>query len=395
MPTLPTKSFTVIVQMIASGIQGRATKMINFAIGSAMRAVAEGFAAVFLWFQTLVLQLLSAIRLSTASGIDVDTFTADFMPLVAGTSSPRLGAQSASGQVTFARFTAGPSTCFIPVGATVETTDGSQQFTVTADATYPTYSAQLNGYTLASTVGSIIVPVAATVPGNGGNVAAGSITVITSALTGIDTVINNASFTNGANQESDSALKKRFSDYILGLSRGDIFGLNASIEGSGVTVQWALTEDYNLDGSWRPGYFFVVADDGSGNPSPSFLQVVTNAANAVRPLSVQCGVFPPTIIWATVSMILGVAPGYDRNAVIAEVVANISTTIDSLGLGNRLPFSSLAGMAFAVAGVTDATAITLNGNTGDAASLEVTRLAQDGIGVITFGTVKAQSVIVQ
>src|SRR6516164_155622 len=136
MPTLPTQSFSQIVQNTAAGIQGRAGQLLNFSIGSVFRAIAEGFAGIFLWFQALVLQLLTAIRLSTSVGIDVDTFTADFMPLVPGTASPRLGAQAASGQVVFTRLSAGPSQVAIAVGATVQTSDGSQTYQVVGDATY-------------------------------------------------------------------------------------------------------------------------------------------------------------------------------------------------------------------------------------------------------------------
>src|ERR1035438_8890085 len=122
MATLPTRSFSQIVTNTISGIQGRAEKLINFQEGSTLRAIVEGFAGLFLWLQAMVLQLLTATRLSTSVGVDVDTFTADFMPVVGvsnGISSPRLGAQASSGQVKFARFTAAPSTCFVPTGTTM------------------------------------------------------------------------------------------------------------------------------------------------------------------------------------------------------------------------------------------------------------------------------------
>src|SRR5882724_6057860 len=141
MASLPTQSFPTIVANTIAGIQGRASKLINFSTGSTLRAIVEGFAGLFLWFQAMVLQVLQATRLSTSSGTDVDTFTADFMPTITGSQttalpngSPRLGAQAASGQVTFSRFTAAATTCFIPVGATVQTSDGQQNFAVIADA---------------------------------------------------------------------------------------------------------------------------------------------------------------------------------------------------------------------------------------------------------------------
>ena len=394
MPTLPTRSFTSIVQLTIAGIQGRAAALINFSQGSALRAIVEGFAGLFLWFEAMMLQLLMAIRLSTSTGIDVDTFTADFMPPVAGTSSPRLGAQAASGIATFTRLTAGPVQALIPVGSEVGTLDGLQKFTVYADATYATYNAALGAYVLQPAVGSILVPVIAEVPGAAGNIAAGTLTVLRSVVTGIDDVTNNAAFTNGADFESDAALKKRFSDWILGLSRGDLYGTTAAIEGTEVEVQWTYTEGYNLDGSYRPGYYLIVVDDGSGAPSPSLLQTVQNAANAVRPLGVQLGVFAPTLIWATVAMQITTAPGFDHNTVVAAVAALVATNIDSLGLGNDLEFTQLCGWPYAVNGVTKVTGVTINGVTGDIASLETGRLTQDGLNEIAYATVKCQSAVV-
>ena len=409
MATLPTQGFSTIVTNTIAGIQGRASKLINFSTGSTLRAIVEGFAGLFLWFQAMILQVLQATRLSTSNGADVDTFCADFMPTVGisnGVASPRLGAQAASGQVTFARFTAAPFTCFIPAAsavdaagvitnagvnnaATAKTSDGSQSFVVMADTTNPNYSAVLGGFTLASSVASITVAIQAQLPGSGGNVVAGAISVITSPITGIDTVNNVATFTNGADSESDSALKLRFSAYILGLSRGDEFGLNASIEGAAVTVQWTLTEGYNYDGSYHPGYFFVIADDGSGSPSHDFLAIVTAAVQAVRPLSIQCSVFAPVILTANVGMVLTTAAGYTHNVVVAQVAALVATNINSLGLGNTLPYSLLASWAYSVPGVTIVSAVTLNGGSGDAFSIPATKPTQDGYSKIGYATVKA------
>lgn len=422
MTILPTQSFSTIVSNAIAGIQGRASKLINFATGSTLRAIVEGFAGVFIWFEGLVLLVLQASRLSTAQGTDVDTFTADFMPVLPGSQtttlpggSPRLGAQAASGQVTFSRFTAAPSSCFIPAAsgisttgtitnagannaATVLTNDGTNQtFVVTVDTTNAYYSATLGGYTLPANQGSFNIPVEALIAGSAGNVQAGTISLISSPITGIDTVNNVASFTNGADQESDSQLKKRFAAYILGLARGDHYGLNASIEGTDVTVQWALTELYNYDGSYHPGYFFVVADDGSGSPSPAFLQLITTAANNVRPLGIQCAVFAPVKFIANVQMQITTLQGYNHNVVVAQVSNALATNINSLGLGNALSIGQLTAWAYAVPGVVPGNGVagvTLNGGIGDGATIMPTKLTQDGKNVIVYGTVKAGTLVI-
>lgn len=416
MASLPTQSFTTIVANAVAGIQGRASALINFAIGSTLRAIAEGFAGVFLWFQGMALLVLQASRLSTSSGPDVDTFTADYMPTIGisnGVASPRLGAQFASGQVTYSRFTAAPSTCFIPAAtavdpttaaitnaganaaATVRTTDGSQSFVVTADTTNASYSSTLGGYTLAADVASIIVPVQAIVPGAAGNVQANTVAVMTSNITGLDTVTNVAAFTNGADQESDNALKARFSDYILGLSRGDYYGLQSSIKGTGVTVQWTLTEGYNYDGSYHPAFFFVVADDGSGSPSPAFMQTINAAVQAVRPLGIQAAVFNPVILIANLGMQITTLPGYVHETVVAQVAALLATNVNSLGLGNPLSPNQLAAWAYTVPGVAPyvgVSNVTINGSGGDASTIYPTKQTQDGINTIAYATIKAGQV---
>jgi hypothetical protein len=394
MAVLPTQSFATIVSNTIAGIQGRASKLINFSTGSTLRAIVEGFAGLSLWLQALILQLLTVTRLTTSVGIDVDTFTADFMPSLPGTTSPRLGAQASSGQVTFSRLTAAPSSCFIAVGTTVKSSDGTQSFAVIGDATYATFSATLQGYTLSANVGSIVVPVIDTVAGAAGNVQAGAISVITSPVTGIDNVTNQAAFTNGFDQESDGGLKARFAAYILGLSRGDIYGLTAAILGVDPEVQWTLTEGYNLDGSYHPGFFFVVADDGSGNPTQGFLDSINAAAQAVRPLSVQCAVFAPSILFANPTLQITTATGFDHNTVVAQVAALVATNINSLGLGVTLHWSQIAAWAYSIPGVIGVQNVLINGVYGDAASIVPSRLTVDGTYSIGYATVKAGNVTV-
>jgi uncharacterized phage protein gp47/JayE len=368
MPTLPTQSFTTIVSNVAVGIQGRAAKLLNFSTGSTLRAIVEGFAGLFLWFQALVLQLLTAIRLSTSKGDDVDTWCADFMPVVPGTDSPRLGAQASTGIVTFSRFTAAPSSCFIAVGTTtVQTGDGSENFVVTADTTYATYSAALGGYTLAANVASINVPAQCTVPGSGGNVAIGAISTMTSPITGIDTVTNAAAFTNGFDEENDPALKARFVLYIASLAKGTEGAIGYAIQSIRQEMEYQI---------WEPGtggftQLTVYVDDGSGAIPAATLTAAQVAAFAVKAAGVPMAVLAATSISADVTMTLTTAAGYDHPTAVAQAVAAITLYINGLGLGSTpaagtLSYLRLAQVVFNVsAGITDVTSYTLNGAQAD------------------------------
>lgn len=377
MAALPTRSFATIVTNIASGIQGRANQLIDFSIGSPLRAIAEGFAGLFLWFQAMVLQLLQSMRLSTAVGTDVDTFTGDFQVF-------RLLAQPASGQVIVSRLTIGNTSCFIPFGSLFQSSDGTQKYKVTANATFIGYDADLGGYTLAPNTGAITVPIVALNSGSQGNVVAGSITQFASALTGLDTVTNPAALLNGFDSEQDLSLKARFAAFILGLSRGDFFGTEFAVLSAAITVQWTLTEDFDYAGNWRVGYYYIVADDGSGAPSTDFITAITNAVNRVRPLGVQAGVFLPRINNVTVSMSIQTMIGFDHNTVVGLVAQVIQDNIDLLGLGNGLDFNILSSWAYTVPGVSKVTSVLLNGLSGDFASFPADNQV----------TIKCQSAIV-
>src|SRR6516164_6301765 len=362
MATLPTRSFDQIVTTTSTGIQGRSSRLIDFAQGSPLRAIVEGFAGLFLWFQAMVLLLLQAMRLSTASGVDVDTFVGDFQVY-------RLRARAASGIAILSRATVGPTTVFIPVGSMFQTQGGDQKYAVMPNATFTGWSAALNGYTLAANTQSIQVPIQGTSPGSASNVIAGAINQFASPLVGLDYVTNPAALLNGFDSEPDQRLKDRFAAFILGLSRGDFYGTEYAILSTGITVQWTLTEDFDYAGNWRPGYYYVVADDGSGAPSSDFMTAVTNAVNSVRPLGIQAGCFPPQITYAIVSMVVTTAPGYDHNTVIGLVAQALEDNINLLGLGNGLDFAILSSWAYTVPGVTRVSSVVLNGLSGDAASI--------------------------
>lgn len=362
MATLPTRSFQTIVQNTIAGIQGRARELIDFSKGSPLRAIAEGFAGLFLWFQAMILQVLTAMRLATATGSDVDTFTGDFQVY-------RLGAQASTGLVIFTRFTAGPSSCFIPVGATVQSADGSQSFQVVADTSFVTFSSQLNGYTLVANVAAIIVPVQAATPGANGNAAAATVTVMTSVIPGIDVVTNPAAFTNGFDAEPDPNLKTRFQAFILGLSRGDFFGTEYAVLSVSINVQWDLVENSDYAGNFAPGTYFVVADDGSGFPSATFMAAMAKAVDSVRPLGNMASTFPPIVNNIVISMQIQTAPGYDHNTVCGLVAVMVQNSVNALGLAQGLPFSIISSWAYLVAGVTSVTGELLNGLSGDGASI--------------------------
>lgn len=358
---LTTKDFSTLVQEMVSNVQGYASALVDLTIGSILRASLESVSAVVMWLQGLILALLATTRAATSSGTDLDTWMADF-------GLTRLAATYASGLVTFSRFT--PTIqAVVPVGAIVQTADGSQQFTVNLDTTNPAYSASLGGYVIPAGSSSVTVSVTAVTSGSAANVVAGAISTLAQAIPGVDTVSNAAAFTNGSNAETDGALRVRFVSYVQSLSKATKAAVGYAITSLQQGLTYTLTENQTRAGVYQPGYFFVVVDDGTGAPSSTLLSTVYNAIDAVRPITVTFDVFAPSVLTANVVMTIATASGYTHSAVTAIVQAALQSYINTLPLGTSLSYSRLAQVAYdASPGVTNVTGVTLNGGTSDIAA---------------------------
>lgn len=355
---ITTQDFTTLVRNQVTAIQGAARGLVDLTVGSILRAVVEANAAVILWLQGLILQLLATTRAATSSGSDLDSWVADF-------GLTRLPGVAASGQVTFARFTA-TQQAVVPVGATIQTADGSQQFVVTLDTSNAAYSAALGGYVLAAGVASIGVPVQASSVGAAANAQIGQINTLTQPITAVDTVTNPAAFTNGADKETDAALRTRFIAYVASLSKATKAAILYAITSLKQGVVSVLVENTLYNGTTQNGYFYAVIDDGTGAPGATFLSSANNAIDAVRPFTVNFGVFAPVVVTATVGMTITTASGYDHAATALLVKTAIQNYINALTLGQTLTYSRLAQVAYdASPGVTNVTAVTLNGGSSD------------------------------
>lgn len=359
MATLSPRSFPAIVQMIAAGVQGRAKIVLDYSIGSTLRAIAEGHAGVSLWLQALILKLLLTVRASTSTGADLDTWVQDF-------GLQRLGATPSTGRVNFVRFTASATTPFIPVGTTLESADGTQQFVVVAEPGNPLFSTGNNGFTMPAFVASVSLPVKSLASGYATNAIANSVTVLTTVVSGIDEVVNPVAFTGGVDSETDQALRVRFQAFIASLSKATVAAITYAVNSLQYGVQCTVTENVNYDGSARNGYFYVVVDDGSGTPTDALITAAGVQVEAVRPLCASYGVFPPVITKVSVSMRIVSKTGFDHNTVIGNVGDAVAKYINTLPLGQSLYYTKVMQVAFnADEGVQDILNYTLNGGVID------------------------------
>ena len=367
---LQLQNFTTLVQGMAAAVQGSATALLDLTVGSVLRAILEANASLALWIQWLIMQVLAATRAATSNGPDLDSWVGDF-------GMTRLPGQAATASVMLSRITPG-FPAVIPVGAQVKTSDATVTFVVIPDSTNPDYDTAAAVYTLSPSSSALTVPVKATVLGTGGNVQAGAISLLATAMPGIDTVTNQYPASNGIDAESDTALRKRFANFIDSRSRATPAAIAYTIASLQQGLTYSLAENTDPSGSVRLGYFTVTVNDGSGSPPPSLIDSVSTALEAIRPVGTQFAVQRPAVLIANISLTLS-APLASKAVAQSNVTAAIQAFLADLSIGETLPISRLAAIAYAAdSTITNVADLSING-AGD--------LTPPFSGVITAGTI--------
>jgi uncharacterized phage protein gp47/JayE len=357
---------------MAAAVQSAATQLLDLTIGSTLRAILEANASVGLWMQWLILQVLQMTRAATSVGPDLDSWMADM-------SLSRLPAVPAVGSVEFSRYTATASS-FIPAGALVRTGDGTLTFVVTADATNSVWNSELNGYTISPGVSSLTVPIVAQVSGGAGNVLANTISLIATAMPGVDLVANPAATQNGLDAEPDAAFRLRFQNYLQSRSRATLSAVGYAISSIQQGLDFTIAENVASNGASWIGSFLITVDDGSGYPPSSLLSTAYAAIDAVRPIGSIFSVQPPNVVQANVSLSLSIVTGATSATIVSAVVSAITSYINSAKIGELLPLTRLAQVAYDASGaVVNVTQLQVNGGTTD--------LSPGGTGIVKAGTV--------
>jgi hypothetical protein len=355
---LSLRNFNTLVQNMAAAVEASATQLVDLSVGSTLRAVLEANASIGLWMQWLILLVLRMTRAATSSGGDLDSWMGDF-------SLARLPAIAATGIVTFSRFT--PTVAaLIPAGALVRTADGTQTFEISVDTLLTAWSPASNGYVIASGVASLDVPVVAQTAGSSGNVQAGTVTLLASALPGIDSVSNANAFQNGLDAETDDAFRSRFCNFVASRSRATPLAVGYAICGIQQGLNYTIQENLDPIGTPFMGRFVVTVDDGSGSPSTALLSTIQDAVDAVRPVGSIFSVRPPTVIIADVSFTIQVAAATAKGPIAALVGRAVGSYINTLPIGVGLPLTRLAQIAYSASpAVINVSQLLVNGSPSD------------------------------
>lgn len=369
---ISTQTFTQYVSNAVAAIQAAASTLVDLTVGSILLAVVQANAAMALWLQGIALQIAALTRFASSFGSDADSWAADY-------GFVRLDPVFAIGAVTFSRFTA-TNQASIPVGTLVQTSDGTQAFTVIADTSQPTFNATLQAYIIPAATSSATASIKSVNATASANVAAGAISILAQSIPFVDTVSNAAPTTDGADSESDQAFKARFVLYLQSLTEGTKQACINAVTNLQQGATCSITENINLSGVAQPGYFYATVDDGSGDPPDSFLLAATAAIDAVRAEGTTFSVIRPTIVTANIALTVAIGAGFTGTIVRAEVAASITAFVNALSEGATLSYTRLIQLAYdASPGVTGVSAVTLNGGTSD--------LVSTGQQLIRVGTV--------
>ncbi len=362
---LPTRDFTDIVRDMSAAITASAGRLIDISVGSVLRAIIESNAAIVLWVQWLVLLTLQTTRAATSTAGDLDSWMADFSLI-------RLPAMTASGVAIFSRFS-GIATAYVPSGTVVKTQDGSVSFAITVDPSNPAWQSTLNAYSLAPGVMSINLPIVAQIAGLSGNVLSNTITILASAVAGIDVINNLAATSGGEDPEIDTAFRVRFANFFAARSRATLDAVGYAVSLVGPDLRYVIRENINAEGNFSLGNMLIVVDDGSGLLSQTLLNSLSLAIEAVRPVGTTFSIQPPQIIYVQVSLSVLLPTGLSMTVTQSQLQSAIETYINSLPIGGTLSLTRISQLVYLTEPrIINVSSVLLNGQGTDLAAPSAT-----------------------
>lgn len=336
------KDFASIVASMVNWMRANTTRVTDFHPGSVSRTMLEATAAEV---EELYLQYF--VGLQEAIPVSVfGTFGFAAQPAVA-----------ASGVVRFS--TSAPATAVVSVPAGT---------LVRVPGTELSYATQAQAFVLVNQT-YVDVLVSAQELGVAGNVDAGAITELVTAVTGIASVSNPQPIINGRDAESDDARKVRFQGYISTLARGT----KAAIEYGAKTTQLrnalgvvteyvayaGVVEPWVTDNTQPISLIRVYVHNGAGATSPALVaaaqQVIDgyNGPDGVTPVpgsgwkaaGVKCIVEAAADIEVDVTGTLYVLPGFDADDVSQAAESAMAAYIQGLSVGADVLIAELVAIA--------------------------------------------------
>lgn len=258
------------------------TSVTDYTPGSNIRSIFETVAIFIEYLQFLIEGVYRSFYVDSSSGNDLDSRVRDF-------GMARKAAKQATGKIKFQRNNPATSTFTVAANTEISTQPDVFGNTITYflnnDVTFPSGAVEATG------------TIICTISGIDGNVASGKITNITSAIPGIDAVINTEALTDGASEESDSQLRKRVPIFINGLKRANEDAVKSAILAiEGITL--VRLQENNPSN----GIITVYVSNESGKLSQEQLDSVKIAAEDAAAFGVLANVIEPSIQYITIEL---------------------------------------------------------------------------------------------
>ena len=261
----------------------------------------------------------------------------------------------ASGTVVFSRDIADSTQINIGSGTVVGTSGGLL------------YTTQAGVSILSGNTDSAAANIIANDPGTDYNVQVGIVNILNSTVTGVNSVTNNTACAGGENVETNSKYFTRFTNYILGLSGCNRYGIFTAAT-TVSTIQSAYVEDEFPPASGIYN-FTVYVDDGSGSvPATKLAEILLKiygndtadyqgfSAAGINPRVLTAGLVPVAVAYsATIDTV-----SYDASELETTIDAAVSNYINALWVGSDVLLSEVNRIIKSITGVTDISVITLN-----------------------------------
>ena len=227
----------------------------------------------------------------------------------------RGAAEKAAGVIRFAAADKVTAACPIEKGTVCMTAEGVR-FETTEDATIAVGSQWVD------------VPAQAAEAGAGGNVIAGTVTLLSAMPVGVVQCTNPAAFSGGCDAESDEALRGRVLASYQRLPNGAnaAYYEQEAMRYPGVAAAKAVGRARGI------GTVNVVIATHAGVPDAALLAAVETDLQKKREIAVDVKVLAPTVETVAVTAALKAAPGYT----FAEVKAGAQSALETLFTGGLL-----------------------------------------------------------
>ena len=336
------KTFDEILADLLQAVVSK-TPFTNLNVGAGLRGILEAVASAIAGLYQLIRTVSGALFIQTAEGTWLDLKAREV-------GVRRLSAKKARVRLSFSRSTPTTQDILIPAGTIVRSRKDAHGRSLRFVTDEPA--------TLSTGQSSVAVTATAEEAGTIGNVGQGTISLIVTTVSGIETVINqdvgglSHLVQEGADAESDRAFRERaigkWDTLGVGGTRGAYHAWAMSVPG----VQAAMVLD---DAPYGPGTVGVVVLGTGGAPTPQLLADVKDYIRPRQPLTAQLVVSSATITPVSLSLTLWRLATADQATVDAAIRNALAGFSDGLQLGEGLIRARLVAAVMAVDGVYNVT----------------------------------------